>query len=78
MLNDFKSVSALAYSSRFVEAFSFIVGHPEYDHQRMMRKVQINPGALQPRVSKKDYIMMLQNIFNYRVNEKNIVLFLKR
>jgi hypothetical protein len=78
MLNYFKSVSAIAYSSRFVEAFSFIVSHPEYDHLRMVQKVQINPGALQPRVSKKDYIMMLQNIFNYRVNEKNIVLFLKR
>ncbi|MFA6057269.1 MAG: ParB N-terminal domain-containing protein [Taibaiella sp.] len=75
----FKKHFHLAGSSRFIEAFLFILhSKEEYDHERMVQKVELSPFLLIPCADKNGYIKMLQSIYNRGVREENIVLFLKR
>lgn len=69
---------AHAYNSRFLEAFLYICSTGLYNHEVMLAKLQRNPGALIPCANKKQYIKLLQEIFNKGTHEKNIALFTKR
>lgn len=64
--------------SRFLEAMLFICNTGLYDHNTMLTKLQRNPGALVPCANKKQYVKLLQEIYNKGTHEKNIVLFTKR
>lgn len=77
-LEDFKKYTLLAANSRFIEAVRLIATHPEYNHERMMGKVQQNPTAILPCANNKQYVQMLQAMYNKHVREDNIVIFLKR
>lgn len=77
-LGDYKQYTDQAESARFIEAFIFLNNSGQYDHERMMGKVAANPTAIVPCANKKQYIQLLQTIYNKGVREQNIVLFLKR
>lgn len=77
-LGDYKQYTDQADSARFIEAFIFLNNSGQYDHERMMSKVAANPTAIVPCANKKQYIQLLQTIYNKGVHERNIVLFLKR
>lgn len=78
-LKDFQRINeSIATSSRFIEALALIAAHAEYDHQRLIGKVEMNPGALVPCANNKQYVQLLQSIYNKGVREQNIVMFLKR
>lgn len=77
-LEDFKKYTPLAKAARFIEAIREISSHPEYNHERMMGKVQQNPTAIMPCANNRQYIQLLQQMYNKHVREDNIVIFLKR
>lgn len=68
----------IAKQARFIEALLFIHNTGEYDHKRMLQKLSFAPTMLTPCVTKKQYIHVLQNLYNYKAREENIVQFAKR
>ena len=42
----------------------------DYDHDRMMKKVSQQPRSLVPCVNKKQYLEMLEEIYNYQMQNK--------
>lgn len=77
-ISDFYQFFDHAHSSRFLEAILFLCNTGLYNHDRMINKINHNPGALIPCANKKQYIRLLQEIYNKGAHEKNIVLFIKR
>ena len=77
-IEDFATHFEHAYNSRFLEAMLFITNTGLYNHETMMAKIERNPGALIPCANKKQYIKLLQDIYNKGTHEKNIALFIKR
>lgn len=80
MLTDFIPYSKFAQSSRFVEAFLYILytAGDDYNHIRMMAKAESAPFLFVPCANKRGYIKMLESIYNRGVREQNIQIFLKR
>lgn len=77
-ISDFEQYFDHVTNSRFLEAMLFICNSGQYDHERMISKLQRNPGALVPCANKKQYIRLLQDIYNKGTQDRNIVLFIKR
>lgn len=77
-LGDFKIHFEHADQCKFLNAILFMHNTGNYDHDKMIQKISSNPTALVPCANTKQYIRVLQEIFNKSVHEKNIVLFLKR
>lgn len=78
-LQDFKdAVPQIANSARFIEAFTAIFLHVDYDHSRMLKKLQTCPSLFIPCLNKKAYIQMLQSIYNRGQRDESIVTFIKR
>lgn len=75
---DFAKYFDCCNNSRFLEAVLFLCNTGLYDHEVMMSKLQKNPGALIPCANKKQYIKLLQDIYNKWTRDENIVLFTKR
>jgi len=63
---DFKDLNFKQWNSRsFVLALVDVFTHPEYDHKRMMHKVNLQPRSLVKCSSYRDYVTMLEDIYNY-------------
>ena len=77
-ITDFAQYFEHSTNSRFLEAMLFICNTGLYDHKTMIGKLQRNPGALVPCANMKQYIRLLQDIYNKGTFERNIVLFTKR
>ena len=77
-LSDFKKYFEHCDSSRFLDAILYMHNTGNYDHDKMILKISANPSALIPCANTKQYIRVLQEIFNKGVHEKNIILFIKR
>jgi len=77
-ISDFTQYFEHSNNSRFLEAMLFIYNTGLYDHKVMISKLQRNPGALIPCANKKQYVRLLQDIYNKGTYERNIVLFTKR
>lgn len=63
---DFKDLNFKQWNSRsFILALLDVFTHPEYDHKRMMHKVALQPRSLVKCSSYRDYVIMLEDIYNY-------------
>ncbi len=77
-LPDYDAHTPHARTTHFIKALSFIVRTGLYDHEHMKAKLEQNPGCLQPSPSERGYIESLERIYNRKMREENIVIFLKR
>lgn len=77
-IKDFEAHFTHTYNSRFLEALLFLYNTGSYNHEVMVNKLQRYPGCLVACANKKQYIKLLQEVYNKGTHEKNIVLFLKR
>ena len=67
----------LAKTTRFIQAYAFIANHDDYNHARMMRKIQgvpVNSRHLICPSNPTDYGKMLTKIYN-RNQTKNLTIF---
>ena len=58
----------------FVLTYIDILTHPEFDHDVMVHKVSVVPDRFKEQKTQKNYILMLEDIYNYR-NKKQIRLY---
>jgi hypothetical protein len=56
--------------SRFVEAMLIAFGHEEYDHKRMMNKVEFNANRIRRCADTKMHLEQLEEIYNWKSNNK--------
>jgi hypothetical protein len=74
-LNDIEDYLPYAKSARFIYAYTDVAYHPDYDHNRMMKKFGMNHGvSLITSSNPKNYGVMLTKIYNYR-QPSNLVMF---
>lgn len=70
-LQDFSFPSFKAWNCRgFVLAFLEVSTHPEYNHGRMMNKVQLQPRSLVKCPNWQSYVLMLEDIYNHYASDK--------
>jgi len=75
-VRDFKVYMKTHYKQRqFVRAIANLIAHPQYDHGRMMQKMEYLSAKLRPCVSTSDYLLLLSEIYNYKVRPKDVVEF---
>lgn len=77
-LNDINELCPSIAGSRLTEAMIYFANHPDYDHKRMVKRIQTNPSEIHACNNKKQYIQMLQSVYNFRAKEDNVVIFIKR
>lgn len=76
VVRDFKPYFKKYHSQRqFVRAIANLVASPQYDHDRMMQKVAYLSAKLRPCVTTSDYLAMLNDIYNYKANNRDKVEF---
>ena len=54
----------------FALAFIRVQNHPDYSHKRMLRKLQIATNMVHKCTNYRDYMRMLEDIYNYRAGKK--------
>lgn len=54
------------YTSKFVDALISINNVEGYDHEKMMRKIDMQPRALVPCANMRQYLEMFEEIYNYK------------
>ena len=74
-LKDIVKYLPYAYSARFIHAYTDVVYHETYDHDRMMKKFKRAHGvSLITSSNPKNYGIMLTKVYNY-AQSKNLVMF---
>ena len=58
----------------FVLTYFDLLTHPDFDHEKMVHKVSIVPDRFIKQTTQKEYLRMLEDIYNYR-NQKPIRLY---
>ena len=76
-LLDFKRYTKLYTYFQFVNAVMHMVAHPKYDHKRMMTKLEYLSRRLVKCVDTQTYLDMLSEIYNYKVRENDVVVFVQ-
>lgn len=69
-LSDIRNHFSEAFSRKFVMALRACEKAKGYDHVRMVEKIALNPRAMKPCTTSKEYVKMLEEIYNYRVQNK--------
>ncbi len=69
-LSAIRNYSDLAYTGAFIKALIRIYRTGEYDHERMMRKISMQPRALVKCVNTAQYVAMLEELYNYHERDK--------
>ena len=69
-LSDIRNHFADAYSRKFVMAVRVCEKVAGYEHKKMVEKIAANPRALKPCTTGKEYIKMLEEIYNYRAQNR--------
>jgi len=64
---DLKKHLSYAYSARFIHAYKDVASHEDYDHVRMMKKLNSNHGvSILTSSNPKNYGAMLTKIYNFK------------
>lgn len=74
-LKDFRNMIDHAFSRNFILAFQAVVRTGKYDHARMMQKLETQSRSLVKCINIKQYIELLEEIYNYRSHDQNKVSF---
>lgn len=69
-LSDIRNHYSDAYSRKFVMAVRVCEKAQDYDHKRMVEKIAANPRALKPCTTTKEYVKLLEEIYNYRAQNR--------
>jgi len=72
---DLRRFTDLHKSFQFVNAVSALVSHPEYNHKRMLCKLEYLSQKLVKRVDTRAYLETLSEIYNYKVRACDVVEF---
>ncbi len=65
LLMDYKKYTELYKQRSFITAISKLSMHENYDHKKMMEKLEQSKVEIEKKQTPKDYIMQLESIFNF-------------
>lgn len=74
-VRDFSKWVPFWKSSSFIHALGTLIENPDYDHRRMMEKMEYLSVRLVKCASLDDYLKVFEDIFNHKVHQKNMVHF---
>lgn len=74
-LKDFRNMIDHAFSRNFMVAVYQMVRSGKYEHDRMMQKLETQSRSLVKCVNVKQYIELLEEIYNFRSHDQNKVSF---
>jgi hypothetical protein len=64
---DFKKIGFLRYNSTvFINTMITVFKNPKYDHDLMMKKLNFQPTKLRPCTNTKDYLRVIEEIYNWK------------
>lgn len=69
-LSDVRNHFSETYTAKFVSAVRQIEKVEGYEHTRMVEKIAFNPRAMKPCTTTKEYIKMLEDIYNWKLKER--------
>jgi hypothetical protein len=69
-LSDIRNHFSETYTAKFVSAVRQIEKVEGYDHRRMVEKIAFNPRAMKPCTTSKEYVKMLEEIYNWKLKER--------
>ena len=73
---DLKPFLPYAEFARFIEGYGRIVKHESYDHQRLLHKLSLEHRIdLDKKANPSGYGRMIQDIFNYKARQEDLVMF---
>jgi len=77
MVHEFKEYIQDIHKDRhFVRAILNCFSHPEYNHKRMLRKMQLQGSAvIEKKMNRLDYIRQIESLYNWHESEDNQVRF---
>lgn len=70
-VGDFMQHYDFADHKPFQTAVSYLLQHPQYDHERMMRQVEQYGSMVVKSVDKTSYLRQMEALYNHRLHEKN-------
>ena len=74
-ISEYKQFNEKVYRHKvFVLAYMDCLTHPDFDHDKMVHKVSVIPDKFEKCETKRDYILSLEDIYNYR-NQNSIKLY---
>ena len=74
-LLDVQKYVKFATYNRFANAFKRVFEHDEYDHKRMLSKLEQRRHTIKKLTTVTDYIRLLEGIYNYKLSDANKVRF---
>lgn len=66
ILKSFRNKFDYAYDRSFIQAIICALNTPEYSHDTMMAKIELQPRSVVKCINKKQYVEMLEEIYNYK------------
>ena len=73
-LNDLKKHLPYCYSARFIHAYKDVASHGDYDHVRMMKKLNSKHNvSILTSSNPKNYGIMLTKIYNFKQTKKLVM-----
>ena len=74
-ISEFKPFNKSVFRNKtFVLTYIDVLTHPEFDHDIMVHKVSVVPDRFKEQKTQRDYLLMLEEIYNYR-NKNQIRLY---
>jgi len=74
-LLDVQKYVTFAKYNRFASAFKRIFEHKDYDHKRMLLKLEQRKHTIKKLTTVPDYIRLLEGIYNYQLSDTNKIRF---
>ncbi len=72
---DFMSYVDFGRHKIFMQAISYLLRHPDYDHGTMMLQMEKAPHVLTRQFTKDDYLRLIEKVYNYRKTKKRVRFF---
>jgi hypothetical protein len=72
ILKGYRNMIEHAYERNFVLAVIAVVNNPAYDHAVMQSKLEYQSRSLVRCISKKQYIELLEEIYNYKSSKNRV------
>jgi len=72
ILKEYRNMIEHAYDRNFVLAVMEMVTHADYDHENMRAKLEYQSRSLVKCVSKRQYVELLEEIYNYKSSKSRV------
>ena len=70
MILEFQPYYAKFNDNSFIVTLMYLFEHPNYKHEEMMKKLRLQPTSIKPCKNQKQYIELLEEIYNYHRQSK--------